>query len=147
MGPFKKAFILCLIIVFSGSGCEKEKKGSPQPALTNTNWILSFVQNTTTNEIMNFPASEPKKIVISFSDSNVISFSGVCNVGEGTYTCDPENAELKVNNLVTTKIGCVNAEWEGYTVQSLGKANQYKIEGNNLTVYSSGNYDLYFVMQ
>jgi hypothetical protein len=77
---------------------------------------------------------------------NIVSFSGICNGGEGTYSYSSINGTIKITNLGTTLIDCKYAEWEGYTIQNLYTAFRYKINGNSLEIYSNGAYNLYFTL-
>ena len=138
----KKIFIYCLISVFIVSGCKKESK---QPSLLNTKWVLSYIQNTKTNVITIYPADESNKIIIDFTNSlNIVSFSGICNSGTGTYSFSTTGT-LKIADMATTKIACLNVEWESYTIQSMQTAYNYSINGSSLVIYSNGDYNLYFI--
>jgi heat shock protein HslJ len=140
----KKIFIYCLVLVFIVAGCKKES--SKQPTLINTQWVLSYIQDTKSNVINNYPADESKKIVIDFTNlSNVISFNGICNSGSGKYSFSASTGTVEITDIATTKIACKYVEWEGYTIQSLNKAYSYKVNGSNLTFYTNGDYNLYFI--
>jgi hypothetical protein len=139
----KKTFIYCLIILLLVAGCKKENP--KQATLLNTSWALSYIQSTRTNAVTNYPADESRKIVIDFTDSlNIVSFSGICNIGEGKYSYSASGT-LKITEMVVTKIGCLNVEWESYTIQSMQEAYSYNINGNNLIIYTNGDYNLYFI--
>lgn len=138
-----KKTIFILVIIITCFGCKKDSLNDTD--LLKTTWLLSYIQDTKTQAITNYPGDATKKISIVFSDSsNDIGFSGVCNGGAGTYTYSSITGEIKVTDLITTLIGCKYVEWETYTVQSLYYASSYKINGNNLTIYTSGTYNLYF---
>jgi heat shock protein HslJ len=96
-------------------------------------------------EDCNFPSDATKSISIVFNNSSdVLSFSGLCNNGSGTYTYSSITGVIKVTDLATTLIGCKYVEWETYTVQNMYHASSYKINGNNLVIYSNSEYNLYF---
>jgi heat shock protein HslJ len=140
----KKIFIYCLVLVFIVAGCKKES--SKQPTLLNTQWVLSYIQDTKSNVINNYPADESKKIVIDFTDlSNVISFNGICNTGSGKYSFSTSTGTVEITDMATTKIACKYVEWESYTVQSMQEAYSYRIDGNTLVIYSKGDNNLYFI--
>ena len=141
----KKIFFFCFVLGVTVSGCKKE---SPkQPSLLNTNWTLSYIQDTKSNAVTNYPAAQSNKIIIDFTDSsNIVSFKGICNTGTGKYSFSP-SGNLKITDLATTKIACPDVEWEGYTVQSLQEAYSYSINGNSLVIYSNGAYNLYFLSE
>jgi heat shock protein HslJ len=131
------------MVVLVGFGCKKDTLKDAD--LLNTKWILSYIQDTKTQAITNYPSDATKKISIVFNDtSDIISFSGICNGGAGTYTYSSITDEIKVTDLGTTLIYCKYVEWETYTVQSLHDASSYKINGNNLAIYTGGAYNLYF---
>ena len=138
-----KKTIFILLIIISCFGCKKDSLNDTD--LLKTTWVLSYIQDTKTQAITNFPGDASKKISIVFNDpSDIISFSGICNGGEGTYTYSSITGEIKVTDLITTLIGCKYVEWETYTVQNLHYASSYKISDNNLAIYTSGAYNLYF---
>ena len=137
----KKIAILSFILILVGTGCKKTADAD----LLKVKWVLSYIQDTKTNAIKNYPSDAARKISIDFTDSlNVISFSGICNGGWGTYSYSFSTGSIKVTNLATTQIGCQFGEWEGYTIQNLYTAFRYKIYGSSLEIYSNGAYNLYF---
>lgn len=138
-----KTLIICFLIVLVEIGCER---ANPKDAdLLKTKWELTSIQATQINAITNYPGDAAKKISIVFNDlSNDIGFSGVCNGGAGKYSYTSGSGEIKITELNTTLIGCKYDEWEAYAVQNLHNAFSYKINGNNLVVYSHGDYNLYF---
>jgi heat shock protein HslJ len=110
-----------------------------------TPWILSYIQDTKTNAITKYPNDAFSKISIEFTDSlNYIFFDGICNGGIGTYTYSSSTGAIKISGILTTAIACKYVEWEEYTTQNLDSAFNYKINGNNLAIYSNGVYNLYF---
>ncbi len=139
----KKLLIITTILILIFSGCEK--RFMKDSDLVNSTWVLSYIQDTKSNVITNYPVDAARKISIVFNNSSDnISFSGICNAGSGKYSCDSQSGELKVTDLGTTMIGCKYVEWETYTIQNLYSATSYKISGASLTINSGGNYNLYF---
>jgi len=138
----KKIFFFCFVLGVIVAGCKKE---SPkQPTLLNTHWVLSYIQDTKSNAVTNYPATQSNKIIIDFTSSNIISFTGICNTGAGKYSFSASGT-LEITDLGTTKIACPDVEWEGYTVRSLQEAYSYSINGNSLVIHSNGDYNLYFI--
>ncbi len=132
-----------VFLIFIMISCEKERHIDAD--LLKTKWILSHIQDTKTNVVKYYPSGETNKISIIFSDSsNEIGFSGICNGGAGKYIYSAITGEIKVTDLTTTLIGCKYVEWETYTVQNLLYASGYKIEGDDLVIFSNGTYNLYF---
>ena len=139
----QKIVIFSFILILAGFGCKKENLKDAE--LLNTKWTLTYIQNTKTNTVTLYPSEATNKISILFTDSsNIIRFSGVCNGGTGSYTYSSITGEIKISNLVSTEIYCKYYEWETYTGQNLYDATSYKIDGNNLAIYSNGAYNLYF---
>jgi heat shock protein HslJ len=138
-----KILIFCFIAILVGVRCKKENLKDAD--LLNTKWTLSYIQDTKTHVVKHYPGDAKNKIYVVFNDTlNIVSFSGLCNGGAGTYNYSSLSAEIKVTDLITTSIGCKYVEWETYTVQNLYYASKYKINGNDLTIYSNGDYNLYF---
>ena len=139
----RKILLFSSILILVGIGCKKANEKDAD--LLKVKWVLSYIQDTETNAIKNYPSDAARKISIDFTDSlNVISFSGVCNGGWGTYSNSFSTGSIKVTNLATTQIGCQFDEWEGYTIQNLYTAFRYKINGSSLEIYSNSTYNLYF---
>src|ERR1035437_7950525 len=133
----RKILLFSSILILVGVGCKKANEKDAD--LLKTKWILSYIQDTKTNAITTYPSDAARKISIEFTDSlNVISFSGVCNGGWGTYSYSSANSAIKITNLMTTAIACKYVEWEEYTTQNLYSAFGYKINGNNLVINSNG---------
>jgi heat shock protein HslJ len=137
----KKIAIFSFILILVGTGCKKTADAD----LLKVKWVLSYIQDTKTNAITNYPNDAPRRISIVFTDSlNVISFNGICNGGAGTYSYSSSTGAIKITNLGTTLIACKDVEWESYATQSLNNASSYKISGSNLVIYSNSSYNLYF---
>jgi heat shock protein HslJ len=142
----KKVFFLLMIAAITVTGCQKDSSQDRQETLTGTSWVLAYIEDNGTSEVTFYPETEPRKISVAFNGySNVISFTGMCNIGEGTYLFSSRSGEVTISNLVSTKIACDNVEWEAYTIQSLNNAYRYMIDENVLMIYSRGKYNLLFV--
>lgn len=128
-------------MILVGFGCKKANEKDAD--LLKVKWVLSHIQDTKTNAIMNYPGDASRKISIVFTDSlNIISFNGICNGGWGIYSYSASTGAIKITDLCTTLIYC--GEWEGYAIQNLDSASSYKINGSSLEIYSDGSYNLYF---
>jgi heat shock protein HslJ len=131
------------MVFLIGNGCKETNL--KDAGLLNNKWILSFIQDTKTQAITNYPGDATGKISISFSgSSNDIGFNGLCNNGAGKYSYTSSTGEIKITDLATTLIYCKYVEWETYTVQNLYYASGYMINGNDLVIYSKGTYNLAF---
>jgi heat shock protein HslJ len=138
-----KNAIFILIIIFFCFGCKKDSLNDND--LLKKTWILSYIQDTKTQAITIFPGDAAKTISIEFTGkSNQLFFKGICNVGSGTYCYSSITDKIKVTDLITTEIYCKYYEWETYTVQNLYYASSFEIDGNDLVIYSNGEYNLYF---
>ena len=138
----KKTIFILVIIIFC-FGCKKDSLNDND--LLKTTWILSYIQDTKTQAITIFPGDAAKTISIEFTGkSNQLFFRGICNVGSGTYCYSTTTDKIKVTDLITTEIYCKYYEWETYTVQNLYYASSFEIDGNDLVIYSNGEYNLYF---
>ncbi len=134
---------MCFMIILALTGCKKEKNQDAE--LLNIKWILKSIQKTSDNVSIDYPADASKNISIIFTDSlRTILFNGICNNGSGKYSYSPQKGEIKVENLMTTLIGCNYVAWETYTAQNLIDAFRYNIDGNILVIYSKGEYNLFF---
>jgi heat shock protein HslJ len=128
--------ILFLILLFL-IGCER-KDTSVQPLLK-TQWFLSSIQNTKTNEITNFPTNLSPHEYIIFTDSlNTLKAGGVCNGCIGAYSINSDL--ISTTGLTCTQIYC--SKWEDYFFDNLDSMFHYEINGNLLTIYSKGTYNL-----
>lgn len=142
----KKIFLLLLVAIIAGNGCKKESYPVRQETLTDTSWVLAYIQERANNDVTFYPETEPRKISVTFhGSSNVISFKGICNTGEGTYLFSSRSGEVDINDMGSTKVACENVEWEAYTIQSLNNAIRYTIDNDTLLIFSNGKYDLLFL--
>ncbi|HFD04943.1 MAG TPA: META domain-containing protein [Firmicutes bacterium] len=138
-----KVLIFCFISTFVGFGCEKENLTDAD--LTNNIWELISIQDTQTKVMTEFPSDAPENVSIFFSDtSNIVGFNGICNGGAGTYTLTDNSGGIEISDVFGTLVGCKYGEWETYTIQNLLDAYSYEINGNDLKIYSHGDYNLYF---
>jgi len=138
-----KKTIFILLILICCFGCKKDNLNDTD--LLKTKWTLSYIKDTKTQAITNFPSDAAKTISIEFTDeSNLLFFRGICNVGSGTYCYSSITDKIKVTDLITTEIYCKYYEWETYTLQNLYNASNYILNGTELVIFSTGAYNLYF---
>lgn len=133
---------LCLVMM----GCKKDNPKEP-PLFMDTVWTLTYIQNVSTKLTFNFPSDASGKITLVFSGGQ-INIEGICNTGTGNFTTvqfDSTLGTLTVTDLSSTKVNCDYSEWEGYVLQSLGKAYKYEINGSSLDITSTGDFNLHFV--
>jgi len=142
----KQIFLLLMVAVIAGAGCNKDSHPVRQETLTGTSWVLAYIEDTGTDEVTFYPETAPRKISITFHGySNIISLTGICNTGEGSYLFSSQSGEVTISDLGSTKVACEYVEWEVYTIQSLINAYRYMIDDDVLLIYSHGRYNLLFV--
>ena len=139
----KKILILAFIFGLIGFHCKKEDPATGQTSLLKTKWILSYICDTWTNAITKYPDNIHQEYII-FSDSiNVLTVGGVCNGCKGNYIINSDL--ISINGLACTMIYC--SQWEDYLFNNLDSMYQYKINNNQLTIYSKGKYNLNFIAE
>lgn len=142
----KNLLITVFALIVFGLSCKRDNSSTEPAPLVKTKWILSYIKDTKSNEIINYPSDAKNKISISFSDSlNILYFSGVCNGGQGKYSYSIADGSIKITDFGTTLIACKYVEWEEYVSLNLYDAFKYKTNGNNLEIDSKGTYNLIFI--
>ena len=134
----KNAFLISalLLLVACESGQVQLKP------FANTKWTLTAIQNTSTNSIIYYPETLTKESIVFVDSINTLQGTGVCNGCGGTYTVDSETVKIKI--LGCTQIFCKGYEWEDYLFGNLDSIYKYKMDFNQLTLYSKGTYNLIF---
>jgi heat shock protein HslJ len=136
----KKILIFGFTTILVCFGCDKKDS-----SFQKTQWFLSSVQNTKTNEEIQSPTSVSSSEYITFMDS-LVEVKGVCNnAGQSIYSFSTINDSIKINGVGSTFIFCPYIEWEYNLWHNLDSAYAYKINGNNLIIYSKGTYNLNFI--
>jgi len=142
----KNMLITVFALIVFGLSCKKDNSSMESAPLVKSKWILSYIKDTKSNEIINYPSDATNKISISFSNSlNCLYFSGVCNAGQGKYSYSIADSSIKITDIVTTLIACKYVEWEEYVSLNLYDAFKYQTNGNNLEIDSKGTYNLFFI--
>jgi heat shock protein HslJ len=137
----KMTFLFITILLLTS--CERKENdtnGGQQPLLK-TEWILTSIQNTRTNDITIFPTNVKSESIIFTDSLNTLRVKGVCNGCTGTYSV--KDASISACGLMCTMIYC--SRWEDYLFSNLNSMFQYKINTNQLTIYSRGSYNLNFI--
>lgn len=129
-------YLLLLLL----TACEKDPS-EMQPASLVNSWRLVLAEKTATNELFENP--NPGAPSITFvKDSSIRCFGG-CNHGGGRYVIDNEQITIRCS---FTRMACIPdqiMDWE-IVFYNINSAESYKIEGNLLTIYSTGEYNLIF---
>jgi heat shock protein HslJ len=142
----RQIFLLLMVAVIALAGCNKDSHPVRQETLSGTNWVLAYIEDTGTDEVTFYPETAPRKISVTFHGySNIISLTGICNTGEGSYLFSSQSGEVSISDLGSTKVACEYVEWEAFTIQSLNNAYRYMIDDDVLLIYSHGKYNLLFV--
>ena len=138
-----KTNILCIFLIFF-LGCQKKDSNSnSDPPLLNTQWNLVSIQNTKTSEITNVPGNISESI--EFSDSlNIFYVGGMCNGCDGKYTL-VGNDSISNLGFVCTLVACAYDNWDTLLLTNLNQVFKYKLNNNQLTVYSNNTYNLNFI--
>jgi heat shock protein HslJ len=137
--------IFCLIFL----DCRKQDPKTDLPDLTllNTHWTLSSVQNVRTKANLQFPfASSHTSEYLTFTDS-ILTVKGMCNSGRSSFQLFSYNDSIRINGVGRTFIYCDFINWEDYLWHNLDSAFSYKINGNQLVIYSKGTYNLNFIAE
>lgn len=103
-------------------------------------------QNTLKNEkIVSRPVLKNKdKFVLSFDSLTNLKSSTDCNSVSGEYLLNKK--ELKVKNLVSTEMFCVDSQEEEY-IKDLSSAYSFEIEGNQLIITLLDNKKMLFILK
>ena len=51
----KKIVVIAFVLLIIGLGCKKDSSQAEQGSLSKTKWTLSYIQDTKTNETINYP--------------------------------------------------------------------------------------------
>jgi len=137
----KIAFLF--ITIFLLTSCERKENGTDtgQLPLLKTEWILSSIQDTKTNAVTIFPSNVKSESIIFTDSLNALIIKGVCNGCSGSYSI--RDTSISTSGMSCTMIYC--SKWEDYLFYNLGGTFQYKINNNQLTIYSKGTYNLNFI--
>jgi heat shock protein HslJ len=137
----KMTFLFITILLLTS--CERKENDTigGQHPLLKTEWILSSIQDTKTNNITIFPSNVKSESIIFTDSLNTLRVKGVCNGCAGIYSV--KDASINASGLMCTMIYC--SKWEDYLFYNLDSMFQYKINNNQLTIYSRGSYNLNFI--
>lgn len=136
--------LFLMLIIGIASSCNKTDIQLGD--LTEIDWELTHIRSTDNEKKTKFPKDAKRNISIRFIGStDEVEFIGICNVGRGNYSFIPGKDEIEISDVFTTMMLCAEYnEWEDYVGNSLVEAYKLKLSGKKLTIYSHGNYDLFF---
>lgn len=140
----KSLIMLCTTLLLINVACKKDNIDIiTNLSIDNTKWNLIDIINSTTYEEIIPP--EDINIVITFFDSTIVSLA-VCNTGQGIYTTRKDSINISCG---FTKMWCKLGSkypiiWESVYIQNLNSSMKFKINDDELLLYSSGEYNLKF---
>jgi hypothetical protein len=107
-------------------------------------WELSYIPNNILDSELYNSGKLNRKISIIFQDSLPLMYwKGVCNSGFGRFYISSSNDSIRIKGLNTTLMGCPY-EFEESVYKSLFMAYRLKITGDELVIFSKGDFDLHF---
>jgi heat shock protein HslJ len=140
MKEIRILLFLSLVIYIVAFGC---KRNDPQNSDLFQKWILTSVQNTKSNKIVNYPDTTKLIETIAFTDTALL-IDGACgNYGQAHYY-------IKNDTIAFTKffiwavLYCDLYQWEEDVLNNLDSAYRYTIKGSQLKIYSKGSQNLIF---
>jgi len=135
------AFILLLMVLGS---CEKEPEGLLIDVSLINSWVLISLTNTADNQINVLP-QELDYLTLKFVDSISLNAISVCNPGSGTYSIKNDSIMISIG---FTNMECQNnidfPDWDTRFISNLNQTGKFSISGDNLILYSDGDYNLNF---
>lgn len=123
-------------------GCSQSKKSTGtanavtapadvNSALTETYWKLTELMGTP------IPANDKdkkEKHLILKKENNIVFGHAGCNSFRGTYTLQEGTFRISFSKMAVTMMACPNMENETVFLEVLGKADNYAIKGNVLSL-------------
>lgn len=141
--------IYIFIILLSFFACKKTDNindAKLQVPLLQTEWILSYIQNTKTSDLISYPNdSTPLESIVFVDSTNTLYVRGTCNGCQGKYSLLSNNDSIWIGGISCTQVYCKYYLWEDYLMNNLDSIFLYKIINDKLTIYSKGDYNLIFI--
>jgi heat shock protein HslJ len=135
--------ILSLVIFVS---CDKSNNDAYPDTIANTEWTLLKIIDNQTGEITEFP-DQLDKFHIIFKQPGIIELPDYCNYSFGSYNLSDNDAIVISNVGPGTEMYYLPElamDWEVLFINALREAETYSIEHDQLTITSSGDYNLVF---
>jgi META domain len=143
INPF---LILCCMFAITAFSCKKDDEANKQvnPLLIKA-WKLTSIQNTKTNQMIEYPDSFTYEQLLIVRDSISLLFEG-CGGNHGNAIYSVNNNAIKLSDIVITHMdACLGDQWNDYFFNNLERAFRFNVTANKLIIYSKGDYNLYFV--
>jgi heat shock protein HslJ len=143
MKPVRHAsLLLVLIVALSGASCKTNETPIPVTGVYRLKSIvLADAQPAVIKE-----APESYPITLILDQFGIATVESYCNTGSGYYSCDDDDDGLfEIINLTMTEKHCQiddPLDWEAIFVYNLRLAEEFDLTGDELTIFSSGEYHL-----
>jgi len=139
MRSFSLIVFLSVMFAIISLGCHKDSYTVNKTDLLKK-WVLSYVQNTKTHQILSYPDTVES---LTFTDS-LVSIRGACwNHGHASYSIS--NDSIRFFDILIFHLDfCSHYQWEDYVENNLDSAYLCNINSDKLTIYSRGSYNLTF---
>jgi hypothetical protein len=134
------------MLIITAFSCKKNDEANKQvnPLLIKE-WKLTSIQNTKTNQMIEYPDNLTYKQLLIVKDSISLLFEG-CGGNQGYANYSVNNNTIKLSDIKILHMDyCMNDQWNDYFFNNLERAFQYNITEDKLIIYSKGDYNLYFV--
>ena len=132
---------IIILIFFTIFSCNENKEDSNSMI---GEWILTSIQEKSSNQLIFYPDSIPRYESITFVDStSILLFNGICNQGQGKYIIS-DNSLIFPEGIGITKILCKYVIWEEYLYSNLIESSNYYFKNNQLIIQTTGSYNLIF---
>jgi heat shock protein HslJ len=109
-----------------------ESSQKPDSDLINTRWKLVLLNG---NEVETSEGGSDLHMTLRLEENKVNGYAG-CNNFFGTY--ETSERTLRFSKLASTKRACPDMDLESEFLNALQSSEEYKIEGEQLTLYSNG---------
>jgi len=132
---------LLILLIFTGISCKKDEETDP----LNANWKLLRIEKRETQPPVVFETPEELPISVSFGSINNVGIETYCNTGSANYLAD--GAIMTISNYTITEMQCPNDEpldWEAIFSYNFVLTEYYFIEDNQLSLITTGEYNLIF---
>lgn len=131
--------ILLTIILLIINSCNESTTETNSTELLNTLWVLEAFE---VNGILDIPPDN-QDYNIQFKEDYKFSGRNDCNTISGYYDLNSNNITL--DNIISTEVYCGKESLDYIYIEALRRAESYKIDKNELTIYYKTNSELIFV--
>ena len=145
MKSLKLFLFLSGIVAMIVFGCKKDDENKIVNPLLIKTWVLTSMEDTKTNQMIDYPDSIMLKYYLVVEDSISLAYYG-CGLGHYHAKYWVTDSKIKLYDIEYTHADlCFDENWEEQVFGNIERANRYKVTDDKLIIYSSGDYNLYFV--